>query len=131
MQLLPSTAEYVGIKNIQDPENNIHAGIKYMHYLRENFFNEPGIQPGPKFDFTLAAYNAGPNRVKQLRDRAGEMGLDKNRWFFNVEHAALEKVGQETVRYVGNINKYYIAFSLIMEQREKKEKEKKTFVKNS
>jgi membrane-bound lytic murein transglycosylase MltF len=130
MQLLPSTAEYVGIKNIQDAENNIHAGVKYMHYLREKFFNDPGIEPGPKFDFTLAAYNAGPNRVNQLREQAEKMGLDKNRWFFNVERAALDKVGQEPVRYVGNINKYYIAFSLIMEQREKKEKERKTLAKD-
>ena len=125
MQLLPSTAEYMGIKNIENVENNIHAGVKYMHYLRKKFFNDPQIDAKGKFDFTLAAYNAGPNRVKQLRKHAEEMGLDKNRWFFNVEHAALEKVGQEPVRYVGNINKYYIAFSLIVDKLEKKEEEKK------
>ncbi|MHC4944546.1 MAG: MltF family protein, partial [Planctomycetota bacterium] len=33
MQLLPSTSEYLGISSIENKENNIHAGIKYMDYL--------------------------------------------------------------------------------------------------
>jgi hypothetical protein len=38
------------------------------------------------------------------------MGLDPNRWFRNVELATLKIVGQETVRYVSNINKYYVIY---------------------
>ena len=41
------------------------------------------------------------------------MGLDPNRWFFNVEHVAMEVIGHETVRYVSNIYKYYIAYHLL------------------
>lgn len=115
MQLLPSTAKYVGISNINDPENNIHAGTKYMDYLRKKFFNDPGISPEAKWDFSLAAYNAGPNRVQRWREKAKVSGLDPNRWFYNVERIALQEVGQETVQYVGNINKYYIAYRSVYE----------------
>ncbi len=47
-----------------------------------------------------------------MRDRARKTGLDPNRWFDNVELAALRLVGQETVRYVRNILKYYTAYRL-------------------
>ena len=58
------------------------------------------------------AYNAGPRRVALLRRRADELGLDGNRWFGNVEVAALELVGREPVRYVARINKYYLAYRM-------------------
>jgi len=41
------------------------------------------------------------------------MGLDPNVWFGNVEIAAARVVGNETVRYVRNIYKYYIAYKLL------------------
>jgi len=47
-----------------------------------------------------------------MRARAAKMELDPNKWFQNVEYAALRIVGQETVTYVANIYKYYIAYSL-------------------
>ena len=41
--------------------------------------------------------------------------LDPNLWFNNVERVAAARVGQETVRYVRNIYKYYVAYKLIEE----------------
>ena len=118
MQLLPSTASdpNVAIPEVEDLEKNIHAGTKYMAFLRERYFNEPELDDENRFAFTWAAYNAGPARVRQMRKRAEEMGLDRNRWFGNVEHAALAIVGQETVRYVSNIYKYYVTYSLLEQQ---------------
>ena len=115
MQLLPSTAAdpNVGIPNIEDLEANIHAGAKYMAFLRERYFSDPDMSEENKFAFTWASYNAGPARVRQMRARAIEMGLDPDIWFQNVEYAALEIVGLETVRYVANIYKYYIAYRLV------------------
>jgi len=51
-----------------------------------------------------------------LRQTAAERGLDRNRWFNNVERIAAEKIGRETVQYVANIYKYYVAYRLIVEQ---------------
>ena len=112
MQLLPSTGEYVGFPDISELENNIHAGVKYVQLLREKYFSDPGLTEVDRFAFTWAAYNAGPNKVKQMRAKATTMDLDPNKWFQNTEYAALRLVGQETVKYVTNIYKYYIAYSL-------------------
>ena len=69
---------------------------------------------------TFASYNAGPGRVRQLRALAAKRGLDPNVWFGNVERIASEKIGRETVTYVSNIYKYYIAYTLITDQREQR-----------
>jgi membrane-bound lytic murein transglycosylase MltF len=43
------------------------------------------------------------------------MGLDPNVWFRNVEIIAARQIGRETVQYVSNIFKYYIAYRLILD----------------
>lgn len=114
MQIKPQTAagRHIGIANVRERvENNIHAGTKYLHYLHGRYFSQPSIPPNTQLDFTLAAYNAGPARVQSLRKKAAQSGLDPNTWFFNVEHEAHKRIGRETVTYVGNVYKYYIAFS--------------------
>ena len=55
--------------------------------------------------------------MRQLRQEAAKRGLDPNVWFQNVEYVAAEKIGQETVTYVSNIYKYYIAYRLVLESR--------------
>ncbi len=115
MQLLPRTAsgKNVNIKNIKKLENNIHAGVKYLNFIRMRYFNDPAIKPTARVDFAWAAYNAGPARINQMRKTAAKRGFDPNRWFFNVEKIAAEKIGRETVDYVANINKYFIAYKLL------------------
>ena len=66
---------------------------------------------------TFAAYNAGPGRLKQLRSETEKRGLDRNVWFGNVERVASERIGRETVTYVSNIYKYYIAYRLMAAER--------------
>jgi membrane-bound lytic murein transglycosylase MltF len=127
MQIKPSTAadRNVNVADIHVLENNIHAGIKYLAWLRKHYFNESEIESAAKVDFTLAAYNAGPARIARLRRRAAEAGYDPNLWFDNVESVALKEIGWETVRYVANINKYYFAFRLGLETLEQRGELKK------
>ncbi|MES9996197.1 transporter substrate-binding domain-containing protein [Desulfovibrio aminophilus] len=114
MQVLPSTGRDLGFADIRPAEYNIHAGVKYMNQLRRQFDGE-AMTPENRFHFALAAYNAGPNRVKRLREMAAEDGLDPNVWFGSVEREALRVVGLETVNYVRNINNYFIAYRLSAE----------------
>ena len=118
MQLLPSTAsdKNVGIREISKLDNNIHAGAKYLDFLRNRYFKDSSISAEAQVDFALAAYNAGPARVVELRTKAEDRGLDPNRWFGHVEHIAAEVIGRETVEYVANINKYYVAYKLMLER---------------
>jgi membrane-bound lytic murein transglycosylase MltF len=110
MQMLPETAHEIGIRNIVSANDNIRAGVKYLAYLRDTYFNDPAITPADKVDFALAAYDAGPDRISALRQKTAAIGLDPNKWFFNVERVALREIGWEPVYYVANIYKYYIAY---------------------
>ncbi len=118
MQLLPSTAagRPIEIRNIEKIENNIHAGAKYLRYLHDRYFNDPEMDGLNQYLFTFAAYNAGPARVASLRKEAEKMGLNPDVWFDNVEAVAAKRIGRETVQYVSNIYKYYIAYRLIADE---------------
>jgi membrane-bound lytic murein transglycosylase MltF len=124
MQIKPATArdKNINIKDVYKMENNIHAGVKYLAFLRDRYFDKPHIDPNSRVDFTFAAYNAGPARVNSLRREAEKMGLDPDKWFFNVEYAARKKIGLETVQYVANVNKYYVAYKSMNNVQEEKTK---------
>jgi membrane-bound lytic murein transglycosylase MltF len=121
MQVMPATGKDLGVGDISEAEANVHAGIKYMRWMIDQYY---GNEPMTKLDkalFAFASYNAGAGRMSQLRKEAAKRGLDPNVWFHNVEYVAAEKIGAETVTYVSNIYKYYIAYKLIMEARAEKE----------
>jgi len=126
MQVMPATAgdKNVAIKNIHQVEPNIHAGVKYMRFLVNQYFDEPGIDRVNRHLFAFAAYNAGPNRITRLRSEAKAKGLDPNKWFNNVEVVVAEDVGRETVQYVSNIYKYYVAYKLTLERAQQRESAK-------
>ena len=113
MQILPSTAadRRVNIDEIHVLENNVHAGTKYLSVLRDHYFSDDSLDEAERMLFTMAGYNAGPNRINRLRRVAAARGLDPNVWFNNVELVVAAQVGNEPVDYVGNIYRYYIAYS--------------------
>jgi membrane-bound lytic murein transglycosylase MltF len=127
MQVLPSTAAdpNVGISDIEKLEKNIHAGIKYLRFIIEQYYRDEPMDEGNRMLFGFASYNAGPARIKGLRKKAAAMGLDPNRWFYNVEVVAAKEIGRETVQYVSNIYKYYVAYRLVFSQLKKKEQLRK------
>ena len=126
MQLLPSTAAdpNVYIRRIDIMEHNIHAGIKYLRFLYDRYFKNEPMNDLDKMLFTFASYNAGPGRVIKLRREAMQSGFDPNIWFRNVEIIAARRIERETVQYVGNIYKYYIAYRFIVNEFSQKKREK-------
>lgn len=123
MQIKPSTAnsDAVGIAEIDDPEQNIHAGVRYLSHLKERYFSSPNYTEAESLNFTLAAYNAGPTRIRQLQRIAEREGLNPYKWFYNVEQIARNKIGLETVNYVISIQKH----AVVIEAAEKVEMEKR------
>jgi membrane-bound lytic murein transglycosylase MltF len=117
MQVLPSTARdhRIRIPDITDPENNIHAAVKYLALLRDDYFNGPDIVPQARMRLALAAYNAGPLKIIKARRKTEALGYDKGKWFQNTEYGTLLTVGREPVRYVSNINKYYLSYVMAAE----------------
>ena len=93
-------------------EPNIHAGVKYFRFMMDQYYKDEPMDELNKGLMTLASYNAGPARIRQLRRETERRGLDPNVWFGNVERVVSEKVGRETVQYVSNIFKSYVAYRL-------------------
>lgn len=118
MQLLPDTAadKNVGIPDIHDVDSNIHAGIKYMDFLRDRYFSDPDITPINQALLALGAYNAGPGRMIRMRAKAEAKGYDPDVWFDNVELIAADEIGRETVQYVSNIYRYYLTYRMVANQ---------------
>jgi membrane-bound lytic murein transglycosylase MltF len=126
MQVIPknAAASPINVPNVNTADQNILAGVRMLDNIKETYFNDPAIDQVNRTLFTFAAYNAGPNRIARLRKKAADQGLDPNKWFGNVELVVAQDVGQETVGYVGNVYKYYVAYKLAVEQKQLKEKAK-------
>lgn len=124
MQVLPSTARdpNVNISEIQTIENNIHAGVKYLRFITDQYFSTGNLDRMNRTLLAFAAYNAGPAKVAKLREEAAKEGLDPDRWFGNVEVIAGKRIGRETVQYVSNIFKYYFAYRLVLDQKAARER---------
>jgi membrane-bound lytic murein transglycosylase MltF len=126
MQIMPATGKELKVGDISKTQPNIEGGVKYMRMMIDRYYANEPMTELDKVLFTFASYNAGPGRVAQLRKEAVKRGLDPNIWFHNVEYVAADKIGAETVTYVSNIYKYYIAYKLIIEARAAREKAAET-----
>jgi len=124
MQVMPATGRDMRVGDITKIEPNIHAGVKFLRSMMDEYYANEPMDRFDKMLFTFAAYNAGPGRIGQLRRLAAQRGLDPNVWFNNVELIAAEKIGRETVTYVSNIYKYYLAYQMIEEERAERQRTK-------
>ena len=108
---------YVNIRNIKGPknaENNIHAGVKYLAWIRDKHFGKiKGISEKAKIRLAIAAYNAGPSRVLRAVKLAKKLKLNPKRWFRHVEYGMLKMKKIEPVSYVSEINKRYVSYLLL------------------
>jgi membrane-bound lytic murein transglycosylase MltF len=118
MQIKPSTAagQPIGITHVEKLPNNINAGTKYLRFLLDEYFKDEPMNRVNQGLFAIASYNAGPNKIQKLRQEAKAQGLDPNLWFNNVELVVAKRIGRETVQYVGNIYKYYLAYKMVTEK---------------
>jgi len=116
MQVMPATGKEMKVGDIRQVEPNIQAGVKYIRFMVDQYYKNEPMDELNKGLFAFAAYNAGPARIAQFRKLAAKRKLNPNVWFNNVELIAAEKIGRETVTYVSNIYKYYLAYQLIMEE---------------
>ena len=128
MQIMPDTGRQLGFINLQDPEESIHAGTKYMYQLIDRF--DLDLPMEARIRFALASYNVGYGHLLDARHLAREKGWDPDRWFGNVEEAmrllsqpAYYKRarygfcrGGQPVHYVENIQNLYDAYVAVLEK---------------
>ena len=118
MQVIPkyAAAPPISISDVHTAEGNIQAGAKMLRNIADTYFKDDNLDALNKTLMVFASYNAGPTRIARLRKTAASRGLNPNLWFGNVELVVGKGVGQETVQYVSNIYKYYVAYKLTLEQ---------------
>ena len=118
MQVIPkyAAAPPINIPNVMTAGPNIQAGVKILRNIENQYFSDPEIDRLNKTLLSFASYNAGPVRIAELRARARTEGLDPNAWFDNVELMVAKSIGRETVIYVGNVYKYYVAYKLAAQE---------------
>ena len=124
MQVMPATGKDLNVGDVTQLDANIHAGVKYIRFMIDQYFANEPMDRLNRGLFAFASYNAGPNRIRQLRQEAAKRGLDPNVWFNNVEQIASERIGRETVTYVSNIYKYYVAYRLALDEIEERRQAK-------
>lgn len=119
-QVMPRTAQQLGIANMYNPEKGIEAGVRYMDWVRKRMQADE-IPESQLIWFTLASYNAGAGHVRDAMRLARQKGWHDDIWFENVEKAMLllskpkyaAKArygyvrGQEPVTYVREIKRRY------------------------
>jgi len=120
MQVMPPTGKELKVGDISQVDNNIHAGVKYMRFMMDQYYKDEPMDDLNKALMTFASYNAGPGRIRQLRRETEKRGLNPNIWFGNVERIVSERIGRETCTYVSNIFKYYVAYKLAVDETERK-----------
>lgn len=124
MQILPRTAEYYGITDLFNPEQNIIAGTRHLARLQKAFPAEEFTHE-ERINFTLAAYNAGEGRITDCRDVAAANDLDSTKWEeivkiipymrrYSIEENDTVRIGRfrggETINYVTRVTEIYEAF---------------------
>jgi soluble lytic murein transglycosylase-like protein len=60
MQLMPRTAEALGVEDAMDPEHNVNGGVRYVRNLLDQF--------NDNIKLAVAAYNAGVSKVREHQD---------------------------------------------------------------
>jgi membrane-bound lytic murein transglycosylase MltF len=124
MQVMPATGKQLAVGDIHQLDPNIHAGVKYIRSLIDRYFASDSIDSLNQTLLAFAAYNAGPGRIQRLRSEAASQGLDPNVWRNNVELVAAKDIGAETVTYVANIYKYYVAYRLTQAEEDARKQER-------
>lgn len=117
MQLTPSTARSLGVKNVLDPRENINAGVRYLKSLYDLFDQADGSD---RLFIALAAYNIGQGHIFDARNIARRMNLDPNQWSSMTKVLPLLRYrkyynrakygycrGTEPIKYIKQIMIYY------------------------
>ncbi|SFE80357.1 transglycosylase SLT domain-containing protein [Thermophagus xiamenensis] len=130
MQLMPETANYFGVSNVENPRENIRAGVEFLRWLDERLKNRVP-DPQERIKFVLASYNVGIGHVFDAMKLAEKYGKDPQKWEDNVDYYLLHKSepkyyndpvvkygycrGEEPYHYVTEILERYDHYKNVMQ----------------
>jgi membrane-bound lytic murein transglycosylase MltF len=118
MQVTSAAAVEMNTGDVRAVDANIAAGAKYLRSIIDARLGPTPVDPTEKTLMAFAAYNCGPTCLRRVRRETRRRGLNPDRWFNHVEAVTGDLIGEETVTYVANIYKHYVAYRLaVMEAR--------------
>jgi membrane-bound lytic murein transglycosylase F len=94
MQLMPGTANRFGVNDVDNPEENIKAGVRYIGWLDE-ILSDRISDREERIKFILASYNVGLGHILDARALARKYDRDPDRWTGNVDYFILNKSDPE------------------------------------
>lgn len=107
MMLTSDTAKELGVTDRTDPAQSIQGGAKYLQRLKKRFDDIPESE---RLWFVLAAYNMGPNAVRNIQKELSAQGKDKNSWrefyAYLSDNAKSNSRYTQCMHYVTNIRHY-------------------------
>lgn len=107
MMLTNDTAKELGVTDRTDPVQSIQGGAKYLKRLKTRFDDIPEAE---RLWFVLAAYNMGPNAVRNIQKELEAQGKDKNSWrefyAYLSDNAKNNSRYTQCMHYVTNIRHY-------------------------
>lgn len=121
MQMMPSTAEWLGAGDISDPIEGVRIGTIYLKRIHNAYRNHTD-DPVERLKFALAAYNAGVGRIQDCIKFAAIRGVDSSSWdnivalipemnddsILEIDTIKFGKFkGTETINYVDNVMSKY------------------------
>ena len=121
MQMMPSTAEWLGAGDISDPIEGVRIGTIYLKRIHNSYRNHTD-DPVERLKFALAAYNAGVGRIQDCIKFAAIRGVDSSSWdnivalipemnddaILEIDTIKFGKFkGDETIAYVENVLSKY------------------------
>jgi membrane-bound lytic murein transglycosylase F len=90
MQVMPETGEYFGVSNIEDPNQNIKVGVRFLKFL-DNEWVKTVTDSTERVKFVLASYNVGLSHILDARNLANKYGRSPVKWDNNVEYMLSQK----------------------------------------
>jgi membrane-bound lytic murein transglycosylase F len=105
MQIMPPTAEDLGIKDATDPVQSIRGGTTYLSQIYDRFTDIP--DEIDRIKFTLASFNCGYHHVRDAQRLADFNQLDPLVWEDNVDTMLL------ALRFPKNYNKDFIQYGYV------------------
>jgi len=94
MQLLPAIGREYGAQNLDDPKQNIEAGVRYLQWL-EDYWDKYIDDWNVRLKFILASYNVGIGHVEDARRLAEKYGRNPDKWDNNVAYYMLRLSDQK------------------------------------
>jgi membrane-bound lytic murein transglycosylase F len=90
MQIMPETGQFLRVRDLWDPHQNINAGIRFLKFL-DDYWARTVSNPDERLKFVLASYNVGLTHVIDAQKLARKNARNVSKWDDSVAYFLIQK----------------------------------------